>query len=224
MLYFTKGAESGDATNWFLPNKRGFRDLVEAGGFNVEHDGDDGGGWAWLSATRGTRRFAPGLEGFSTVAEGTLSVPEGNPEVSFAAGVPSLAQVEQMRREEVLASELARVTQERNWLANQSNQWFDAAIIAIAAPAWSRAQRRRWRLFPKPSRIILGQAKRTALRKADRACKAACWAQAARFYVDALAQDPSDSAVWAQLGQTLKAAGRDAEAKFACRKSVELGA
>jgi tRNA (mo5U34)-methyltransferase len=64
MVYFTKGAESGDAFNWFMPNRRAFRDFVESSGFRVEHYWDDGG-WASIAATRAERTFEPGLEGWN---------------------------------------------------------------------------------------------------------------------------------------------------------------
>jgi len=68
MMYFTKGNETGDPYNWFLPNKRAFLDLVESSGFKVDSFQDDGGSWASLSATKAARAFAPGLEGWNEAA------------------------------------------------------------------------------------------------------------------------------------------------------------
>jgi tRNA (mo5U34)-methyltransferase len=65
LSYFTKGEETGDAYNWFIPNRRAFRAFVESAGFEVNHFGDDGGVWAWLSATKAQRAFTPKLEGFN---------------------------------------------------------------------------------------------------------------------------------------------------------------
>jgi tRNA (mo5U34)-methyltransferase len=67
LLYFTKGSETGDAFNWFMPNRKCFRDLVESSGFDVISTGDDGG-WAWVSAVKGLRKFAVGIEGFNPSA------------------------------------------------------------------------------------------------------------------------------------------------------------
>jgi tRNA (mo5U34)-methyltransferase len=64
MIYFTKGAETGDAFNWFMPNRRAFRDFVESSGFRVDHYQDDGG-WASIAATKAQRTFEVGLEGWN---------------------------------------------------------------------------------------------------------------------------------------------------------------
>ncbi len=68
MVYFTKGDETGDGYNWFMPNKRAFIDFVESSGFKVGHYWDDGGGWASLNATRAERSFQPGVEGWNESA------------------------------------------------------------------------------------------------------------------------------------------------------------
>lgn len=68
MLYVAKGRETGDAFNWFIPNYRAFHALVESSGFAILSKGDDGGGWAWLSAEKDRRPFTPNLEGFNPVA------------------------------------------------------------------------------------------------------------------------------------------------------------
>lgn len=65
LLYFTKGEETGDAFNWFIPNRRALCAFVESAGFVVDHVTDDGVGWAWLSATKAKRSFTPKLEGFN---------------------------------------------------------------------------------------------------------------------------------------------------------------
>jgi tRNA (mo5U34)-methyltransferase len=75
LSYFTKGEETGDPFNWFIPNRRGFRAFVESAGFVVNHFGDDGGGWAWLSAIKGQRLFTPKVEGFNP---GTVSFGQNN--------------------------------------------------------------------------------------------------------------------------------------------------
>jgi tRNA (mo5U34)-methyltransferase len=70
MLYFTKGAESGDPFNWFMPNKRALLALIESAGFRVDHyfDSDN---WASLAATKGERNFTPGVEGYNEAAART---------------------------------------------------------------------------------------------------------------------------------------------------------
>ena len=68
LLYFTKGRETGDPYNWFLPNKLALADLVESSGFTVDSFRDDGGSWASVSATKAERAFIPGLEGWNEAA------------------------------------------------------------------------------------------------------------------------------------------------------------
>jgi tRNA (mo5U34)-methyltransferase len=65
MVYFTKGKETGDPYNWFMPNKRAFNDFVESAGFSIDLATDDGGDWAYIAATKGERNFALGLEGWN---------------------------------------------------------------------------------------------------------------------------------------------------------------
>ena len=69
LVYFTKASETGDAHNWFLPNLKALRAWVESSGFVVRTSGDDGGGWAWLSAHKSERAFTPGLEGYNPGTE-----------------------------------------------------------------------------------------------------------------------------------------------------------
>ena len=68
MVYFTKARETGDRYNWFMPNRRAFRDFVESAGFQIVHTGDDGG-WAWLSAVKGERPFVVDVEGYNPNTE-----------------------------------------------------------------------------------------------------------------------------------------------------------
>ena len=65
LAYFTKSAETGDPYNWFLLNGPALHDFVESSGFSVTRTGDDGQAWAWLSATKGKRNFAVGVEGMN---------------------------------------------------------------------------------------------------------------------------------------------------------------
>jgi tRNA (mo5U34)-methyltransferase len=61
LIYFTKGTETGDFFNWFIPNRRALSDLIESSGFIVNTVQDDGGNWISVSATKGQRSFTPGL-------------------------------------------------------------------------------------------------------------------------------------------------------------------
>jgi len=68
MVYFTKGAETGDPYNFFIPNKKAFRDWVGSSGFEIDHYEDDAGGWAWIAATKTKRSFTPNVEGWNEKA------------------------------------------------------------------------------------------------------------------------------------------------------------
>ncbi|MDD3029121.1 MAG: DUF1698 domain-containing protein [Alphaproteobacteria bacterium] len=65
MVYFTKGNETGDSYNWFMPNSRAFKDFVTSSGFTIDHYTDNGEDWASISASKGKRPFTPGLEGWN---------------------------------------------------------------------------------------------------------------------------------------------------------------
>ena len=67
ITYFTKGSETGDPFNWFIPNKLAFIDFIESAGFTKNSYFDDGG-WASVSATKSQRTFTPGLEGWNEAA------------------------------------------------------------------------------------------------------------------------------------------------------------
>src|SRR5579859_2002861 len=64
LLYFTKGAETGDSYNWFLPNSLALRSMVESSGFEIMSY-KDAGVRSYLSARKGNRTFTPKLEGFN---------------------------------------------------------------------------------------------------------------------------------------------------------------
>ena len=70
MVYFTKGDETGDPYNWFMPNRRCLYAFVKSSEFKIVHADDDGGGSGWLSATKAERQFEIGLEGFNPVISG----------------------------------------------------------------------------------------------------------------------------------------------------------
>jgi hypothetical protein len=65
--HYTKAAETGDPFNWFMPNKRAFQDFVLSSGFTIINYSDDGG-WASIAATKGSRPFTLGVEGWNEAA------------------------------------------------------------------------------------------------------------------------------------------------------------
>jgi tRNA (mo5U34)-methyltransferase len=68
MVYFTKGRETGDPYNWFLPNRRALIDFIESAGFKIDSYLDDGDSWASVAATKAQRTFTQGLEGWNEAA------------------------------------------------------------------------------------------------------------------------------------------------------------
>jgi len=130
-----------------------------------------------------------------------------------------------------IRDEVARLAAERDRVALQSARWFDAAIVA---PAERILQRRRSRpergLRSFANRLRSGawlpsgggQEREEPRHRADRARDAHQWERAARFYLDVLAQEPDDPAIWVELGRALKEAGKDLEAQFAERAAAEL--
>lgn len=66
MVYFSKSNETGDAFNWFMPNRRALNDFVESSGFEVTTFAEDESRrWAWLAAKKGERQFTVDLEGYN---------------------------------------------------------------------------------------------------------------------------------------------------------------
>jgi tRNA (mo5U34)-methyltransferase len=76
LTYFTKGAETGDPYNWFMPNKLAFIHFIESAGFTKDSYFDDGG-WASMSATKNKREFTQGLEGWNEAVSRTRSAQQG---------------------------------------------------------------------------------------------------------------------------------------------------
>jgi tRNA (mo5U34)-methyltransferase len=74
MVYFTKGAETGDPYNWFIPNRRALVDFVESAGFTIDSYADDGDSWGSVAATKATRAFKQGLEGWNEGASRQASL------------------------------------------------------------------------------------------------------------------------------------------------------
>lgn len=69
MLYFSKGKETGDPYNWFIPNKRALIDLVEASGFALDACVMDNGlNWAFLAGTKSDHILTIGREGWNEAA------------------------------------------------------------------------------------------------------------------------------------------------------------
>jgi tRNA (mo5U34)-methyltransferase len=70
LTYFTKGSETGDPYNWFIPNKCAFRDFVKSSGFIIDHFFDDAH-WASIAATKAERNFVVNIEGYNKKAAKT---------------------------------------------------------------------------------------------------------------------------------------------------------
>jgi SAM-dependent methyltransferase len=122
---------------------------------------------------------------------------------------------------------------ERDRFALESDRWFDAAIVAAAeriVEAQQHRPKRRWRRLARwlpvngwfgPSGRGRGQA--SPVDRADGARASRQWERAARFYLDALWSDPDQPALWAELGDALKAAGKEPEAQSAYHQAAALG-
>jgi SAM-dependent methyltransferase len=123
-----------------------------------------------------------------------------------------------------LAAGRAELAAERDRLAAECARWFDAAIPASAERIFERRPRRRRRLSrvrewfagtaPAPS------SRSPAVDLARSAADAQRWERAARFYLDALQQDPGNRELWHELGRALERAGKAAEAEFAHRQAA----
>jgi tRNA (mo5U34)-methyltransferase len=115
LAYFTKSDETGDAYNWFMPNRLAFRAFVESAGFVIDSYDDDGG-WASLSATRSERRFTPGLEGWNP----EMTNSGGSPPAS-RAGTPTAMTNNESGVEHAAAASWARRLA-RRWLSVQQRR------------------------------------------------------------------------------------------------------
>jgi SAM-dependent methyltransferase len=131
-----------------------------------------------------------------------------------------------------LRSELAQLATERDRIAAQSERWFNAAVVWAAsrllrAPGLRRRQafhRLLLRLRARPIGCWINRANhKDSLRaQANRARDAAQWELAARLYVDELHRNAYDPAIWAELGQALKEAGKISAAEIAYRRVAAL--
>jgi tRNA (mo5U34)-methyltransferase len=68
-LYFTKGTETGDPFNWFIPNRTGLVDMVDSSGFSPRSVVDIDPSWTAMSAVKRRRSFEVGLEGYNPGAQ-----------------------------------------------------------------------------------------------------------------------------------------------------------
>jgi ubiquinone/menaquinone biosynthesis C-methylase UbiE len=131
-----------------------------------------------------------------------------------------------------LRSELAQLATERDRIAAQSERWFNAAVVwaasrLLSAPGLRRRRPFHWlmlRLRARPIGRWVNRANhKDSLRaQANRARDAAQWELAARLYVDELHRNAYDPAMWAELGQALKEAGKIAAAEIAYRRVAAL--
>jgi len=130
-----------------------------------------------------------------------------------------------------IRDELARMATERDQLALESARWFDAAILAPAErilqsrrSRFRRGIRKFTRRFRAASSLPIagGRGNGASKDQADRARDAHQWERAARFYLDAIADDSADPAIWAELGRALEGAGKNLESQFAYRMAAEF--
>lgn len=110
-------------------------------------------------------------------------------------------------------------------LAAESFEWFAAAI----APIPEQIPRRRLSWLPRlqASRRVTVQLVRrrgngSLMSRADRARDSRQWELAARYYRDALSQEPHNPAIAVQLGHALKESDRLAQAEAAYRYATQL--
>jgi len=119
--------------------------------------------------------------------------------------------------------EISTLIGERDALLSESARWFDAAVLAKAEqipPFLGRGRALRHRLLARVFRS--GQSAPEVI--ANLARNKGEWQRAARFYLEALAFDPTTPELWEQLGNCLKSAGKSAEAEFAYGRAAALAA
>ena len=121
---------------------------------------------------------------------------------------------------------------ERDRFALESDRWFDAAIVAAAERIVQARQYRlkgRWRRLARwlpvggsgPSERV--PTRTSSIDQADRARASGQWERAARFYLDALWPNPDVPTLWVQLGDALRAAGKEPEAQSAYLHATAVG-
>jgi len=131
------------------------------------------------------------------------------------------ADPEQAALEKARDAEISQLIGERDVLARECTRWFDAAILARAEHIAGTPGRRRARRFRGLVRLFRSDSAAAAA-VADRAWEKGEWERAARFYLDALAEDPTAPELWRKLGNSLKSAGRYPEAEFAHVRAAAL--
>ena len=126
----------------------------------------------------------------------------------------------------LVRDEVSRLIAERHEFARESARWFDAAILAKAEQVLQESrsgQSRRLRRLTRFLRAGCWRTRGASIHQADSARDSGQWERAARFYLDVLGPNPGVPAIWLQLGDALKAAGKGSEAEFAYRQAAELG-
>jgi hypothetical protein len=131
-----------------------------------------------------------------------------------------------------LRTELSQLATERDQLAAQGEQWFNAAVAwaadrLLSTPRfrqgrWFHRLMLRFRASPTGCWISRINRKHSPKTRANRARDAGEWELAARFYVDELNRNVYDPAVWDQLGHALKEAGKTSAAEIAYRQAAAL--
>lgn len=133
--------------------------------------------------------------------------------------------VEQARQLEALRREHRHLAADRDCIEAECKRWFDAAIVAGAERVLNAPPRCRWHRFYEWARCLRlaflkpgsrdTNLSRSPRIRADQARDARQWERAARFYLDALGEDPHGVAMWTELGNALEQAGKPAEAQVA---------
>jgi SAM-dependent methyltransferase len=118
-------------------------------------------------------------------------------------------------------AEISQLIGERDALARECARWFDAAILAKAEHIAGTPGGGRTRRFRGLVRLFRSDCAAAAA-IADRAWEKGEWERAARFYLDALAEDPTAPELWRKLGNCLKSAGKYPEAEFARDRAAAL--
>ncbi len=127
------------------------------------------------------------------------------------------------RRAEGLRTGLEAAAVECARLTAESLRWFGAGVAPIPRQASSLPVLTSWwRLRRVTRKLIRGRGEESLMFRADRARDAHQWEHAARYYRDAVDEEPRNPAIWVQLGHALKEAGKICEAESAYRLAIEL--
>ena len=119
-----------------------------------------------------------------------------------------------LKRYEEAVEALRQVVAERK---NDADAWFWLGLALYASKDYGQAVKALERAAELDSRVEVLEALGAAYLAARR------FADAERVFTEVIKKDPSRAEAWYYLGWALKALGRDAEAKRAWKKALELG-